>query len=77
MMDLLPCPFCGSTKTWPMTIEDGTRVVFIACPDCRSLGPTTTTKAAAIAAWNRRHAPATLATQSGRTGRGYDLQFNR
>ena len=46
---LLPCPWCGSADIKP---HGGSRWLY--CMSCKSEGPYSDNKAAAIAAWNRR-----------------------
>jgi Lar family restriction alleviation protein len=48
-MQMLPCPFCGSTKTrW---ISD---LWFVACDMCGATGPSNSKQELAEAAWNVR-----------------------
>lgn len=55
MADLLPCPFCGG----PACLDTiGWFDMAGGCGACEFVGPTRLTKAEAIAAWNRRAAPA-------------------
>lgn len=50
---LLPCPFCGSNDVVePCSGFDST--YYGACNSCGCFGPTSTTRANAIAAWNKR-----------------------
>jgi len=59
--ELLPCPFCGGEAhidgtSW--TTRDGKDQAWATCKKCGTYGPSSPD---AIAAWNRRAAPETLA----------------
>lgn len=57
---LKPCPFCGGSGPLPYGLADGRETVL--CADCAANGPSETTSGEAIAAWNRRAAPAAPAS---------------
>jgi Lar family restriction alleviation protein len=62
---LAPCPFCGSREVEAVSHARGFEIWFVTCFTCHAIGPEPaaghqgdpTTKAEAIAAWNRRSCP--------------------
>lgn len=63
--DLLPCPFCGMTGETEVDCGGSKDRWWARCYNPKCLYDVSTnifdTEAAAIAAWNTRHAPATMA----------------
>lgn len=65
MDNLKPCPFCGKDAklhrdSWPTNDKGGMAVAFwVKCAPCGSSSGEFKSKEKAIAAWNRRTAPAT------------------
>lgn len=56
--ELLPCPFCGSSKIRPRDdLRDGRRSYYYLCVDCMATSPTCEKKELAFAAWNTRADP--------------------
>lgn len=53
ILELLPCPFCGSSDL--ECLNDGYNCT-IACLDCHAEGPPMPTEPVAAAAWNQRPA---------------------
>jgi Lar family restriction alleviation protein len=53
---LLPCPFCGGEARYQTNGLDRARYGEVVCNACDFCGPAHSTKAEAIAAWNRRSA---------------------
>jgi len=49
LTDLLPCPFCGSTK---VAVNGGRTQSWVDCTDCDGAGPPTSTRELAITLWN-------------------------
>ena len=54
MTALLSCPFCGEAHHKIMGGANVEKLWWIKCQSCNAEGPTETTEAAAISAWNRR-----------------------
>ena len=54
MTELRECPFCGGAHHNTMGGANVEKLWWIKCQSCNAEGPTETTEAAAISAWNRR-----------------------
>lgn len=57
---LLPCPFCASTR---QTVKHSGRWGWFVSCECAAVGPSCKTRALAIEAWNRRPHQRGLAPQ--------------
>ena len=56
MEKLKPCPFCGSTEEFALTVlSDEFDYFFVCCYHCHTRGPKKDTGVEAISAWNRRY----------------------
>ena len=55
---LMPCPFCGGMNIGTEGYHHGLRQHYLACRECDCEGPYTESHREAVAAWNRRVAPA-------------------